>query len=309
MPESPLASSNVDLARLDPTALLNLMIRDEDRVPREVIDACAARGEAMVEALAPVIEGPWHPDDALGKWWLRLHAAMILGRIPGERAGMLQARLLRRIHDENDDDLLDWLSGWWPMLFAEHTPPVIERLWKIAEDRGLDGRLRVEALSTVVAAAERSGPAALDEALGRVAGIASNPREDWETRLYAGTLLVDFPRERHRALVESLARRQRRPGLYFGPDEVAQAYMNRIDEPEWRRFADPWQFYEPEKIAARQARPAQEAAASGEREDEAFDGGPFETPYVRELPKIGRNEPCPCGSGKKFKKCCLDLET
>ena len=21
-------------------------------------------------------------------------------------------------------------------------------------------------------------------------------------------------------------------------------------------------------------------------------------------PKIGRNEPCPCGSGKKFKKCC-----
>ncbi|MBO5682279.1 MAG: SEC-C domain-containing protein, partial [Lentisphaeria bacterium] len=20
--------------------------------------------------------------------------------------------------------------------------------------------------------------------------------------------------------------------------------------------------------------------------------------------KIGRNDPCPCGSGKKFKKCC-----
>lgn len=26
--------------------------------------------------------------------------------------------------------------------------------------------------------------------------------------------------------------------------------------------------------------------------------------YVREQPKVGRNEPCPCGSGKKFKKCC-----
>jgi len=21
--------------------------------------------------------------------------------------------------------------------------------------------------------------------------------------------------------------------------------------------------------------------------------------------KIGRNDPCPCGSGKKYKKCCL----
>lgn len=27
--------------------------------------------------------------------------------------------------------------------------------------------------------------------------------------------------------------------------------------------------------------------------------------YKRDIPKIGRNDPCPCGSGKKFKKCCL----
>lgn len=27
-------------------------------------------------------------------------------------------------------------------------------------------------------------------------------------------------------------------------------------------------------------------------------------PYVRETRKIGRNEPCPCGSGKKYKHCC-----
>lgn len=25
---------------------------------------------------------------------------------------------------------------------------------------------------------------------------------------------------------------------------------------------------------------------------------------VRESPKVGRNDPCPCGSGKKYKKCC-----
>ncbi|MBI5124518.1 MAG: SEC-C domain-containing protein, partial [Candidatus Omnitrophica bacterium] len=26
--------------------------------------------------------------------------------------------------------------------------------------------------------------------------------------------------------------------------------------------------------------------------------------YKREAPKVGRNDPCPCGSGKKYKKCC-----
>lgn len=27
---------------------------------------------------------------------------------------------------------------------------------------------------------------------------------------------------------------------------------------------------------------------------------------VREYPKIRRNDPCPCGSGKKYKNCCLE---
>jgi len=28
------------------------------------------------------------------------------------------------------------------------------------------------------------------------------------------------------------------------------------------------------------------------------------TTVVRSAPKVGRNDPCPCGSGKKYKKCC-----
>ncbi len=31
--------------------------------------------------------------------------------------------------------------------------------------------------------------------------------------------------------------------------------------------------------------------------------GKVET-FRREAPRVGRNDPCPCGSGKKFKKCC-----
>ena len=36
-----------------------------------------------------------------------------------------------------------------------------------------------------------------------------------------------------------------------------------------------------------------------------FDAGtPQIKQFVRTSPKVGRNEPCPCGSGKKYKKCC-----
>ena len=29
-------------------------------------------------------------------------------------------------------------------------------------------------------------------------------------------------------------------------------------------------------------------------------------PIVRDYKKIGRNDPCPCGSGDKYKNCCMD---
>ena len=33
--------------------------------------------------------------------------------------------------------------------------------------------------------------------------------------------------------------------------------------------------------------------------------GAVSQPVQRIAPKVGRNDPCPCGSGKKYKKCCL----
>lgn len=39
-------------------------------------------------------------------------------------------------------------------------------------------------------------------------------------------------------------------------------------------------------------------------EGDLFNDDPLESPFVRSGPKVGRNEPCPCGSGKKYKKCC-----
>jgi preprotein translocase subunit SecA len=46
----------------------------------------------------------------------------------------------------------------------------------------------------------------------------------------------------------------------------------------------------------------EQAATLGE--DPGADGEQAPTaPFTREVPKVGRNQPCPCGSGKKFKQC------
>jgi preprotein translocase subunit SecA len=46
-----------------------------------------------------------------------------------------------------------------------------------------------------------------------------------------------------------------------------------------------------------------QASAQGEVQESEAPAQETKTPYVRGRPKVGRNEPCPCGSGKKYKHC------
>jgi Protein of unknown function (DUF1186)/SEC-C motif len=47
---------------------------------------------------------------------------------------------------------------------------------------------------------------------------------------------------------------------------------------------------------------------SHHEEDENLDDYESIATYIRNTAKTGRNEICPCGSGKKFKKCCIDVK-
>jgi preprotein translocase subunit SecA len=40
------------------------------------------------------------------------------------------------------------------------------------------------------------------------------------------------------------------------------------------------------------------------KNQERNEAGPQKVQIRRSEPKVGRNDPCPCGSGKKYKKCC-----
>ena len=49
---------------------------------------------------------------------------------------------------------------------------------------------------------------------------------------------------------------------------------------------------------------AEASALQGERQEAKHSpGSGSPTTVRRQEPKVGRNDPCPCGSGKKYKKC------
>ncbi|MFZ5557551.1 MAG: SEC-C metal-binding domain-containing protein [Pseudomonadota bacterium] len=313
---------------MDIDQLMDALARDHDRVPRNVIEGCALHGEAMVGRLRAIVDDEqcWQEGVPEGDWWRLLHAAMILGLIPSESAGAALVRLIRRMAEAEDDNLQDWLAGHWPALFRNKPGSAIEAVREISGDRALHWYIRCQGCEVVVDAARRQGTAALEGALDWLAGLAGSETEDWDFRMMAASTLLDFPRDRHRPLLDALARREEQRAAentwdiaQFVPDDVEAAYAGVGGGPNWLGRGEPWDFYDPGAIARRQARWAEEDARrsrgpvhpddlddlAGLEDLDDFPGEIVARPHVRAGAKVGRNDPCPCGSGKKYKKCCL----
>jgi hypothetical protein len=97
-------------------------------------------------------------------------------------------------------------------------------------------------------------------------------------------------------------------GMMFGSDDVARRFKNATDAPGWMRRGEPWKFYDEAEILVRQERWREEetrALNMADHHDGQYD---FPEPYVHEQPNSGRNDPCPCGSDRKYKKCCLPAD-
>ena len=80
---------------------------------------------------------------------------------------------------------------------------------------------------------------------------------------------------------------------------IITTFVNNVPRPHFNG-------YSPEQIASKRLRPNAHFAAANPmfNIDSPFDSG-FEMPLGNlNQPKVGRNDPCPCGSGKKYKKCC-----
>lgn len=287
---------------MDADELIASLIRDEDRVPLHVIEECARGGAAMIDGLDRVV-GPaadWGACASDGHWWLRLHAAFILGLMDDAEAGQLLVHLMRRLAADEDENLADWLAGYWPALFRNKPEQVLPEVEALAWADHAQPWFRGHVFEVLLAAAARRGPEELDACLARVAEWIAVGSDDPEERALIANLLLDFPRASHRTLLDDLAAKQKGKFGLFDQGDVENAYAGG-DKPGWLRFDDPWVFYSPAQIESRQTRWAEEAARRSRNDDPPF----LLEPHERNAPKIGRNDPCPCGSGKKYKKCCL----
>jgi len=171
--------------------------------------------------------------------------------------------------------------------------------------------LRIEAAETLMDLAMRRGEEEVDALLDRMAAFATDRSDDFDVRMSAAQLLIDSPRERHRTFLEEICRNEDTSD-HFTARDIEYSFGQVGHVAPVRDVEDPLLFYTEEAIQERQRRRnlADDDAEFALPDFDDFDDDTIadSIPFVRDTPKVGRNDPCPCGSGKKYKKCCLDRD-
>jgi hypothetical protein len=187
-----------------------------------------------------------------GHWWLRLHAAFILGLMDDAASGRLLVHLMRRLAAGEEENIEDWLAGYWPALFRNKPEETLSDVEAIAWADFAQAYFRAQVLEVLLAAAQRRGSAELDALLAQIAQwVAAAP--DQEERAVTANILLDFPRPSHRALLDDLTARQRGMFGLFDESDVERSYA-KGDQPGWLRFDEHWNFSSPTQIGAREKR-------------------------------------------------------
>jgi len=309
-PTAPPFYADDELAALSDDQLFELLLILEDRVPRNLFETAVSRGDAMLPLFHDLVADPevWEGDDT--RWWALHHAILVCGALPDRAAGEVLIQALLKANDHPDNALWDWFSPHWPALFANKGDDVVPLLQALVRNEHNDAFMRVSAIEALLSQLKRNAPEALETELDTIARIQAETAIGSPINELLGHILLDYPRERHRALLEETAKGYAdalfRP---FDLEDIQRSFEEAV-EGKPSHPQDPWSFYDDAQIRSRQQRWRKEderAAARAiqlESNPEPFEPLYPET-YHRDTPKVGRNDPCPCGSGKKYKKCCL----
>lgn len=303
----------MDFASMPKEDLLDLLAHCGLDVPEGLPRAIVVRGTEMLEPLCAAVADPdaWRvPDLGDPAGWLPVHAMHLLGGIGDPAAAEALLCPLRR------DDYADFYTEDGPGIFAHLGPGAVPVLRGFVLTETED----VDEFALTIAVQGLMGMSLLYPDHARVG--AETARELIVLCSSSGIpvpsiVACDLATVAEPADLELLKRTYEADewsdywGLRWPAVERAQATgPSETDIEHWTR--DPMSYFAARHLeylrsanapvpASESARPSRPAAPRPQTLS-LFDDGPGIP--AAPPPKPGRNEPCPCGSGKKYKKCC-----
>jgi hypothetical protein len=272
-------------------------------VHKELVDETLRRGESMVPILGDLLldEELWDAgvEDKAG--WAPAHALKLLTAIGGPKVIPYAVEFFRGGLGG------DWLTDEGDNFVLSLGPKGIDPMFEVVKDEDADFWGRVIAVDGL-AMLGLAYPSERSRIVARIRDLASplmeKPLEDVSddeaqfllTLLEGLATLHDEPA---REWIERAAKEERCGTHPADLKETLKQFDAPFEEMLKDLRVDPLMHFHPTELA----RLKEMYGVSGNGHEEEYDSAP--RPTVREEKKVGRNDPCPCGSGKKYKKCCL----
>jgi hypothetical protein len=216
--------------------------------------------------------------------WTRLHALRVLIRM-GDAAQAGIEPLLPLLNDEDD-----YLREEIPFYYAAMGQPAIEPLTRILRDMKAETYLRAGAGESLAEIGEKV-PELRPVIIPILEDALLGEKEDSAFAAFLIINLLDLGSQDSLPIIEQAFEEERVDEMIVCMADVQEHFGLPVlaRRPEWD-YPEP----EEERAGGREA-----GLFSDMDETEETASQPYVAPE-----KIGRNEPCPCGSGKKYKKCC-----
>jgi HEAT repeat protein len=236
--------------------------------------------------------------------WAPVHAWRALAQLRAAEAIAPLLTLLKRV-DESQDD---WLAEDLPKALAQFGEPTIAPVADYLADTAHGEWARVSAADTL-GHVGKTNPQMRAECVARLAAQLEKFAEQSETlNAFLVAPLWDLRAVEAMPVIERAFASGRVDESVNGDLEDVQIHFGlktqREHPPKPNRLTEMRAEYAgaSRELRALEQENADLRASLSELESEPPFGSPPE-PFLAP-PKIGRNEPCPCGSGKKYKKCC-----
>ncbi len=223
--------------------------------------------------------------------WAPVHAWRTLAALKAEAAVVPLLGLLNRIAQDDDD----WVTAEVPMVLGELGRAALGPVTNFLGDPTRDEWARVAAADTLAELGQRHPGLQADCVARLVTQLERFASQSETLNAFLISSLLDLKAVAALPVMERAFAAGRVDESVNGDFEDAEIALGlkseRLHAPKPNRLTN-W------AAAFRGALPGDD----GLDPDPAFEVTPMAP--VAGGPKVGRNDPCPCGSGKKFKKCC-----
>jgi hypothetical protein len=300
-------------AEMTTAELIDLLFKEEDRVTEDHFKELAGRGEEVVARMREILanEDYWYEGQG-GEHFIVVHAVNLLGALRDEPSIPLFLQMLEHAYFANHD----WGCEVYPPALAEFGEAGVEPFIQYIRDhRGAhrDNQDWAHCRQRVAAALTRIAlhhDAAHDRVRDFILEQFNDPAED-DFVFLSNSAAYPFLLGRKRgveALRTAYNRRALAPSLVGSQRELMAAVNNPTSNLYHDLQTELLDFYQPEqmKLRAEQRAKAAEQKLYWGYDDASVPKGYAvgESGNVVRTDKVGRNDPCICGSGKKYKKCC-----